>query len=94
MSAGDGLEDLLDVVEGEQVLKVVDEDQHQHMFFGIFLLDRRREQIVLRIVVDHGLSQDLVLRVALGALEMLLHKCGHLVHIELDIRDLLRADIA
>ena len=30
------------------------------MLFGIFLLHRRRQQIILRIIVDHGLGQDAV----------------------------------
>ena len=36
------------------------------MILGIFLFNRRRKQIVLRVIVDHGLGQNLVICVALG----------------------------
>ena len=51
------------------------------------------EQVVLGVVVDHGLRQDLVLRVALGLLQMFVHKGGHLVHIEIDVRNLFRFNV-
>ena len=68
MAAGNGPENLLDIRKGQYILKIVDKDQHQHVVFGIFFLHRRREQVVLRVVVDHGFGQNLVLRVTSGVL--------------------------
>ncbi len=36
------------------------------MFFGIALLLRRRKQIILGVVIDHGLGKDLVIFVTFG----------------------------
>ena len=63
------------------------------MLSGILLLHGRREKIVLRVVVDHGLGQDLVLAVALGGREMLVHKGRDLVHVQIDIGNLFRPDV-
>ena len=41
------------------------------MFFGVFLLDWRRKEIILGIIVDHGLGQDLVFLVTLGGTKLL-----------------------
>ena len=60
------------------------------MLFRIFLFHRRGKKIVLCIVVDHGLCQDLVLVVPAGGAELALHKCCDLVHIEINIWNILR----
>mgnify|MGYP000355680242 CR=1 FL=1 len=41
------------------------------MILGITLLLRGREQVVLRIIVDHGLGEDLVVLVALGGCKLI-----------------------
>ena len=64
------------------------------MFPRIFLLHRRRQQIVLRIIVDHGLGQYLVLlRVSRRMLQMGFHKGSDLIHIKINVRDIFRPDI-
>ena len=63
----------------------------QDIYRQIFSLET--EQMILGIVVDHGLGQDLVLRVAFGGLQMFFHERGHLIHIQIYIRNLLRPDV-
>ena len=46
--------------------KIINKNQKQHMLTGIFLLDRRRQQVILGIIVDHGLGEDFILLKALG----------------------------
>ena len=58
------------------------------MLLGIFLLIRGRQEVVLGVVVDHGLCENLVLLAALEILQVFLHKCGHLIHVEGNLRDL------
>ena len=50
----------------EHGIKIVNKNQKEQMILGIFLFNRRRKQIVLRVIVDHGLGQNLVICVALG----------------------------
>ena len=60
------------------------------MLLGIFLLDGRRKQIILGIIVDHGLGQYLVLiRVSGCIFQPGIHKRGHLIHIQVNVRDIL-----
>ena len=63
------------------------------MLLGIFFLLRRRKQVVLGIVVDHGFCQDLVILVALGCLKLPIHKCCNLIHIQINSRYILRTDM-
>ena len=51
------------------------------MLSGVFLFLRRWQEIVLRIVVDHGLGQDLVVIVTLGRRKLLVHEGSNLIHI-------------
>ena len=51
------------------------------MIPGILLLLRRREQVVLCIIINHGLRKQLILRVTLGGFQMLVHEGCHLIHI-------------
>jgi len=60
------------------------------MFFGIFFLFRWRKKIVFCIIVDHGLSQDLIVLMPLGCGKLGIHKCCHLIHVKIDIRDIFR----
>ncbi len=83
----------LDVPDRKDVFKIVDQDQEQHVLSGILLLHGRREKIVLRVVVDHGLGQDLVLAVPLGGREMLVHKGRDLIHVQIDVGNLFRPDV-
>ena len=57
-----------DITDAQNIFKIVNKDQTEDMLFGIFLLLRWRDQIILRIVVDHRLGQDLVLRITLRCL--------------------------
>ena len=64
------------------------------MLFGIFLLHRRRQQIILRIIIDHGLGQDAVF--GLGphcGTQLTIHKGQYLIHIQINIRNVFRLDI-
>ena len=81
-------EELLDLAEGNHILVVIDEDQHQNVVAGIFLFDRRGKKPVLGIVVDHGFCDHHLVLTVTGARKALVHKGGHLVHIEVNIRDI------
>ena len=80
-------------VDGQDIFKIINEDQDQYVFFRILLPDRRGKKIVLGIIVDHGLGQDLVLLVAPGRGELRIHEGGHLIHIQVNIRNIIRMDI-
>ena len=58
------------------------------MIPGILFLHGRRDQVILRVIVDHRLREDLVPRIALAGGELVLHEGGDLIHIERNIRDL------
>ena len=77
-------------LDGKDIFEIVDKDQDQHVLLGVFLLHRRRKEIVLGVVVDHGLCQDLVLAVPAGGAELALHECRDLVHVQVDIWNILR----
>ena len=51
------------------------------MLLGIFLLDRRRKEIVLCIVINHGFSQDFVIAVSFCRRKMIIHESRDLIHI-------------
>ena len=87
------LQDGFDVRERKNPLVIVDEEQHQHMLPGIALLHRRRQKLVLRIVIDHGLGQRLVLIVPLHIAEMLIHEGCDLVHVQGNGGDFIRIDV-
>ena len=63
------------------------------MLPGVFFLLRRGKQIVLRVVIDHGLCQDLVVFVAFGGGQLGIHKGRDLIHVQIDIGNILGADI-
>ena len=63
------------------------------MLPGIALLHRRRQKLVLRIVIDHGLGQRLVLIVPLHIAEMLIHEGCDLVHVQGNGGDFIRIDV-
>ncbi len=75
-------QDGFDIRKREDSLVIIDEQQHQHMLPGIALLHRRRQELVFRIVIDHGLGQRLVLIVPLHIAEMLVHKGCDLIHVQ------------
>ena len=64
-----------------QPFEVVDKNQHQNVIPGILLLDRRRQQMVLGIVVDHRLSENLVTFITSGRGQLSVHKSSNLIHI-------------
>ena len=70
-----------------------DEEEEEDVFAGIFFLLRRRQEAVFRVILDHGLGEDFVLGVALHAREVVVHEGGHLVHVQLDPRNVLGMDI-
>ena len=76
----------LDILDGQYVLKIIDKNQQKHMLPRVFLLIGGREQIVLRVIIDHCLGQNLIVRIALGFRQLLIHKGRDLVHIEINIR--------
>ena len=64
------------------------------MVAGILFLIRRRKQIVLGIIIDHGLREDLVLPGITGRMpQSLIHKGQYLIHVQIHSRNLLGADI-
>lgn len=77
----------LDITDGKDIFKIVDKDQHQQMFPGIAFLLRRGKELVLGVVVDHGLGQDLVIFMALGGSEIFFHKSSDLIHVKIDVWD-------
>ena len=55
----------------------------------ISLFFRRRQELVLGIIVDHGFGQCLIIVVPLDRIQISLHKPCHLIHIEIQIRNIL-----
>ena len=85
---GDRLQQSLNLIHGNHALIVIDENEQQYMFLRIFLLHRRRKQIVFCIIVDHGLGQDAVLGLrAYCRTQLAVHKSQHLIHIQINIRN-------
>ena len=87
---GEWGEDFLDVADRQDIFKVVQKDQEKHVLFGILFFVRRREKIVFRIVIDHRFGEDLVFLRPLAGFQMGVHECRDLIHIEVDVRDVLR----
>ena len=92
MAFCDRREDLLDIPEGENILKIVDEGQKQNVVSGVFFLHRRREQIVFCVIVDHGLCKHLVLADPPGRSQVSIHEGCHLIHIQVNIGNIRRID--
>ena len=64
------------------------------MILCILFLKRRRNQIILGVIVDHGLRQNLVRsRISGRVFQMGLHECRHLIHIEINVRYILCLNI-
>jgi hypothetical protein len=79
---GDGTQELLNVVDREDALKIVNENQEQNVLLGIFLFERRRKEVVFSIVVDHRLCDDSAfLGSVYGRTQLGIHKAGYLIHI-------------
>ena len=57
------------------------------MLLAVLLLLGRWQQAVFGVVVDHGLGQNLIAVSAAGFPEMFVHECGHLIHVQVDVRD-------
>ena len=68
MLGSDGAEQFFNILKRQQAFKIVDKDQHKHVFFGIFLFYRWREKIVFGVIIDHGLGKDLVVWCSLNVL--------------------------
>ena len=84
---------MLHIVDAQKALQVIDKYKQVHMVLAVFLLHRARKKVALCIVVNHGLRQKLVIVITLGLLEMLVQKLRHLIHVQIDIRDIIRTDI-
>ena len=91
--ACDRFQNSLYISQRQEALKIIDENQHQHVFLGVALFLRRRQKLIFRIVVDHGLGKDLIIFVPLRVLQMFIHKMGDLIHIQVDIRNITRPDV-
>ena len=63
------------------------------MLLGIFLLFRWRKKIVFGVVIDHGFCQNLVIVGALAGSKAGIHKCGHLIHVQINVRNVFRVNI-
>ena len=66
--------ELLDVIKGQKIFKIINKNQHQHVLFGIFLFHRGRKQIILGVIVDHGFGENLIFRITLGIFQMVIHE--------------------
>ena len=55
------------------------------MLPGIALLFRRGKELVLCVIVDHGLGQDFVIIMTLGGSEIIFHKGCDLIHVKSNI---------
>ena len=65
------------------------------MFFVVFFLDRRWQQIVFSVIIDHGLGKDLILVLKAGSvLQAAVHEGRDLIHIQIDIRYIFGLDKA
>ena len=84
----------LDVADRQKVLQVININEQKQMFPRILLLLRRGKKFVLRVVVDHGFGQDLVVGISLAGRQLGVHKSCDLVHIQRNIRDIFRGYIA
>ena len=64
------------------------------MFLTVLFPDRRRKQVVFGIIVNHCFGKNLVShRVPGGAPQSAFHKCGYLVHIQVNIGDIVKTDV-
>ena len=77
----------------ENKFEIINENQHQNMFFAVFLLDRRWKQIVFCIVVNHGFGQNLVIGMTLGSCKLGIHEGCNLIHVKVNIWNTFRTDI-
>ena len=59
------------------------------MLPGIPLFFRRGKELVLCVIVDHGLGQDLVIIMTFGGSEIIFHKGRDLIHVKIDIGGLM-----
>ena len=77
----------------KEYFKIVNKDQQKKMVFAVFLFHRRRKQIIFRIIINHGLRKYLIFVMTFGASKLRFHKCGHLVHIQVNCGYVFRFDI-
>ncbi len=65
------------------------------MLSRIFFLIRRRQKIVLGIIIYHRFRQNLVFaRISCRSFQAGLHKSRHLVHIQINIRNIFSFNIS
>ena len=57
-------EEIKELKKETKQIKIIYEHKHQHVVLGILLLHRGRQKIILGIIVNHGLSQDFITRMA------------------------------
>ena len=68
--------------KGKKIFGIINKNQKEHMLLTVFLAIGRRKEPVLRIIVDHGFGENLVLGIPLIVFQTLIHKGGNLIHIE------------
>ena len=68
-------------INRKKIFKIIDKDHYQQMLFGVLLLHRWREKIVLGIVVDHGLGKDLIIFMTFTGCQFFFHKGSNLIHV-------------
>ena len=56
----------LNIADREKIFHIIDEDKKKQMLIRIFFSDRRRNQVILCIIIDHRLCQNLIIRITLA----------------------------
>ena len=46
--------------------------------------------MIFRVIIDHGLGHDLIVRVSSGVCQMSVHESGNLVHVQVNIWNIRR----
>lgn len=82
---GQRFQQTLDIADGQNGFVIINIDQKQQMLLGIFLLIWCRQQMILRIIIDHGLGKNLVIRAALEISEMAFHEGCDLIHVKVNV---------
>ena len=82
------------ITDGQNPLVIINKDQQKYMLLGILLPYRRGQQIVFGIIIDHCLGQYFVLSgIPRRGMQSAVHKCRDLIHVQINVRNVLRADI-
>ena len=74
-------EQRLDVGQRQHLLELINAQHLNDVLTGVFFAFDRQQNLFLGIVVDHGLGQEFVLRVAFVLLKTLVEQGQNLIHI-------------